>query len=303
MIRHILIPFAADIHSVSDPHEIATLNQAEDLDRRFVAKGPLINRFLMRRIVRVLTFSGGRLPSIAERDDAARQASQRALQARLDGKPVDGLVGGDALQRLAELIQSDADAGSFGPAVQQAIGLLFNGDYRATQESWKAALTLDKAVRSRNPLVYAFLVLSGRLRMAKRILSAGVNGDLAGIHATGIAVHNLVQGFMAMRDMRGNAFVSATASADAAVAKCIFAPPSVLRQARAHGSAGERTYEPGTLFLLNLAAAYDRSPSAAMAFGAGAWSHCPAAKFVPALLRAVWLRAAASPRETGGGHG
>lgn len=302
MIRHILIPFAADIHRVSDPQEIATLNERDDLDRGFAAKGPLINRFLMRRVVSVLTFSGGRLPSIAARGDEARQASQRALQARLDGKAVEDLVGNDALARLAELIQTDANAESFGPAVQQAVGLLFNGDYRATRESWKAALTLDTAVRSRNPLVYAFLMLSGRLRAAKRILAAAVNGDLAGVHATGIAVHNLVQGFMAMRGMRSDAFVSATASADAAAAKCIFAPPGVLRQAVAHGSAGGRTYEPGTLFLLNLAAAYDRSPSAAMAFGAGAWPHCPAAKFVPALLRAVWLRAAAPSRETGGGH-
>ena len=49
----------------------------------------------------------------------------------------------------------------------------------------------------------------------------------------------------------------------------------------------------GTLVILGLEAARERTPGRDVEFMAGNWAQCPAAAFVPALLGAVWKRAIA----------
>jgi hypothetical protein len=45
--------------------------------------------------------------------------------------------------------------------------------------------------------------------------------------------------------------------------------------------------------MLQLDAARERRPGPDVEFMVGSWAHCPAAAFVPALLRVVWERALA----------
>ena len=47
--------------------------------------------------------------------------------------------------------------------------------------------------------------------------------------------------------------------------------------------------------VLELEAARERTPGRDVEFMVGHWAQCPAAAFVPALLRAVWQRAIAAP--------
>jgi hypothetical protein len=46
---------------------------------------------------------------------------------------------------------------------------------------------------------------------------------------------------------------------------------------------------------LELEAARKRTPGRDLEFMVGNWAQCPAAAFVPALLRAVWQRVIAAP--------
>jgi len=52
---------------------------------------------------------------------------------------------------------------------------------------------------------------------------------------------------------------------------------------------------PGTLVVLELDAARARTPGRDLELMTGTWAQCPAAAFVPALLRVVWERAVAAP--------
>src|SRR5439155_24427766 len=105
------------------------------------------------------------------------------------GKP---LWDEEPIAGLAAAVRDMPGAPAIGPTTQQAVGRLFVADYRASSESWIAAGVLDAAVHTRNPLRSILLHLSGRLQRSRRLLADLVHRDLAGVHATGIAVHNLV---------------------------------------------------------------------------------------------------------------
>jgi hypothetical protein len=171
---------------------------------------------------------------------------------------------------------------------------LFVPDYRGTSESWAAAKVLDAAVHTRNPLRAIFLQLSGRLRRSRQLLADLVKDDLAGVHATGIAVHNLVRGFERMRELWSDPRWRSR-PADAVVEQCLFAPPSVLRQATMPGATIAGEVRPGTLVVLELEAARARTPGRDVELMTGTWAQCPAAAFVPALLCVVWEHAVAAP--------
>src|SRR5262249_61798351 len=184
-------------------------------------------------------------------------------------------------------------------ATQHAVGRLFVADYRSNSKSWAAAVTLNTAVQTRDPVRSLFLILSGRLKRARALLAEMVGGDLAGVHATGIAVHNLARGFERMRELWSDPHRRVRSATDAVVAQCLFAPPSVLRQATMPGVTVAGAMRQGTLVVLQLDAAHERTPGPEVEFMVGSWAHCPAAAFVPALLGVVWGRAVAA--EAGAG--
>jgi hypothetical protein len=290
MGRLLRIPGVIDLMRVDTSADIRVLADDSRLDRRFEPRGPLINRMLVQRIRSVLRVDAVPLPSVAPREDRARASAQEALRRRLDpagGKP---LWDRETIAGLAAAVRGSAGAPELGPAAQQAVGRLFVSDYRGSSESWAAARVLDTAVHSRNPLELVVLKLSGRLERSRRLLAALVDGDPAAVHATGIAVHNLVRGFERMRELWAEP--RWRSSADAVVAQCLFAPPSVLRQATVPGATVAGAVRAGTLVMLELDAARERSGGADIEFMVGHWAQCPAAAFVPALLRAVWGQAA-----------
>jgi hypothetical protein len=292
MGRSLRIPGLVDLIRVDAGADIRALADDTRLDRRFEPRGPLINRLLIDRVRSVMRLDGAPLPSVAPRQDRARASAQDALRRRLDpagGKP---LWDDETIAGLAAAVRGNAGAPALGPAAQQAVGRLFAAEYRGSSESWEAARVLDTAVHTRNPLQWIHLRMSGRLAQARRLLAALVNGDRAGVHATGIAVHNLVRGFERMRELwaaRG----WRTRSIDEIVAQCLFAPPSVLRQATMPGVTIAGEVRAGTLVMLELDAARARTPGPELEFMLGHWAQCPAAAFVPALLRAVWERSRA----------
>lgn len=293
MVRSLRIPGLIDLLRVDARPDIRGLASDARLDRRFEPRGPLINRILVHHIRSVLRVDGVPLPSVASRHDARRASAQELLQRRLDPGGPTPLWDDETIAGLAGAVRGNPGAPEIGPAAQQAVGRLFVPDYRGSEESWDAASVLDTAVHTRNPLRSIFLQLSGRLRRSRELLSKLVGGDIAGVHATGIAVHNLVRGFERMRELWRERRWRSPASADAVVAQCLFAPPNVLRQASMPGATVAGTVRPGTLVVLELEAARERAPGPDVAFMAGNWAQCPAAAFVPALLRAVWERAVA----------
>ncbi len=291
MSRSFRIPGLIDLMQVDTGADIRVLADDGRLDRRFERRGPLINRMLVQRIRGALHLYGVPLPSVAPREDRVRASAQEALRCRLDpagGKP---LWDEETIAGLAAAVRADAGAPELGPAAQQAVGRLFVADYRGSGESWAAARVLDAAVHSRNPLERVMLNLSGRLTRSRRLLATLVKDDPAGVHATGIAVHNLVRGFERMHELWAER--RWRSSPDAVVAQCLFAPPSVLRQATMPGATVAGAVRAGTLVVLELDAARERAPGGELAFMQGHWAQCPAAAFVPALLRAVWERASA----------
>jgi hypothetical protein len=291
MVRSIHIPGLVDIKKVDDKADIRTLSLDERLDRRFEPRGPLLNRFLMRRIRGALTLDGKPLSAVAPRGDAERAGDQAALRQRLD--PANGKLWDEAtVAALVAAVRDEPGAPEIGPSAQQAVGRLFAFNYIGDAASWQAAKDLDDAVRTRNPLRSLQLHITGRLRRSRKLLARRVNGDLAGTHATGIAVHNLVRGFTAMRDLwrKGRP----RPSADEAVGRCLFAPQMVLRQATVRGGTLAGEVRPGTLLMYQLDTIRTHAPGADAVFMAGTWAECPAVAFVPALLRVVWERAVAS---------
>src|SRR5437660_4673748 len=280
----------ADVRS-----DIRGLADDTRLDRSFDPRGPLINRILVHRIRSVLRVDGMPLPSVAPRSDAQGARAQDVLRRRLDPAGGMPLWDEETITGLVGAVRSAPGAPALGPATQQAIGRLFAADYKASPQSWAAAGVLDAAVHTRNPLQAAFLHLSGRLRRSRRLLADLVHGDPAGVHATGIAVHNLVRGFERMRELWKEPRWRSASSADAVIEQCLFAPPSVLRQAVMPGATVAGAVRAGTLVILELGAARERAAGRDVEFMLGNWAQCPAAAFVPALLQAVWKGAIAVP--------
>src|SRR5262249_2921324 len=146
--------------------------------------------------------------------------NQAALHQRLD--PAKGPLWDDAtLGRLVAAVRGTAGAETIGPAAQQAGGRLFNQNYVGDAESFQAPKALDDAVHSVDLIRLFNLHLMGQLRRSRRLLTERVGGDLAGVHGTGVAIHNIVRGLEHMRELWRKAPRPAT---DEAVRASLFAP-------------------------------------------------------------------------------
>jgi len=296
MPRPLRIPFLVDLLRISDPSEIRSLGGDARLDRRFDGGGPLLNRILTNRIRRVLAVDGVPLPSVLPRGDGERARNQAALTQKLDAVAVQPIANAATLDELASIVRGEKGTEAIGPAVQQAIGQLFESNYQATPESWQAAQDLDQAVRTPNPLRSIFWRITGRIERAQETLSNLVRGDRAGVHATGIAIHNLVRGIERMRELWAQGRANQRPSIDAVLAHCLVAPAGVLRQATARGITGTGEFRPGTLVNLELEKAREAQPGADVTFLAGTWAQCPAGTWVSAFLGAVWNKALEAER-------
>ena len=84
MSRSLRIPGLIDLVRADTRSDIRGLANDSRLDRRFEARGPLINRILVERIRNVLRIDGVPLPSVAPRQDAERVRTQDTLRRRLE---------------------------------------------------------------------------------------------------------------------------------------------------------------------------------------------------------------------------
>lgn len=290
-MRSIRIPGLVDLIRTDDPGEILGLARDPRLDRDFDRRGPLLNRLVLGRIRRVLQLEGAPFPPVAPADYPGRKASQDRLEERLAARFVAVPAEPAALQALADYVTRRRGAIRSEPVVQQVIGQLFTPTYRATRKSWRAAKVLDTSARSLLSPLPLLWRLTGRLARARRVLAAMVDGDRSGLHATGIAIHNLVESLERMRALADGPDALRRYAPDEAASLSLSAPARVVRQARERGTVASGSFRSGTLVLLGLEAARARTLRLDMAFMTRSWSKCPAHAWVPALLAAVWAKA------------
>ena len=114
MARRIRVPGIVDVVLVADPAEIRALNDEPRLDRKFIPRGPLINRLIVGRIRHWFKIMGQFLPSLLPRGDQVRADRQQELATSLD--PANGatLWSEDQLDALAAYVRGIGDDDAAG---------------------------------------------------------------------------------------------------------------------------------------------------------------------------------------------
>jgi len=92
----------------------------------------------------------------------------------------------------------------------------------------------------------------------------------------------------------GDPALRSSITTDAAVDECLFAPTAVLRKAKTSGEVAGCPFRRGSLFILELGSASKGAANRDLVFLSQSWSHCPAEKWVRALLEGVWTRVLAT---------
>ena len=293
-MKRIHVPGIVDIVQSDDASEIKSLAQDENLDRAYSDQSVAANGHILKQIRETLQIDGKPFPTVAPRCAAGRAEAQDALWKRLTALAPSYADGPAMLEPLAAFVRGDGTPDSCGPLAQQVVGRLFVADFKSSQASWDAALLLEKAPRTLNPLLVASWSVTHEVDKAKQLLSGMVGGDLAAVHAIGVAIHNIVKGVELMRSLYSDSNNRTTLSAETAGGRCIFAPEKVLRQPVAPEGSSEGELETSTLVILNLQDANAKAPDKSLAFLTGTWSQCPAESWVPALLEGIWKRACSS---------
>ncbi|MGA2729131.1 MAG: hypothetical protein ABSE96_15085 [Terracidiphilus sp.] len=297
-MKRIRIPGIVDIVSSDNAAEIEVLAQDLKLDRAYADRSIPVNGKILQRVQDTLQIGGKPFPTVAPRCAEGRATAQDALWKRLNAMAPAYAAGPDKLESLAAFVRGEGSAEMCGPLVQQVVGTLFAPNFKATEDSWNAALVLDQAPRTMNLALLVWWALTKKVDRAKQLLSDMVGGDLAAVHAIGVALHNIVSGVNLMRELYSDPSSRTALSPEVAGNRCLFAPTTVLRQPTDTDSSANGELATGTLVLLNLQAANAKTPNAHLAFLRKTWSQCPAEQWVPALLEGIWLRAC-NPQEQG----
>lgn len=230
------------------------------------------------------------------RKSFGREAQQDALWTRLNAAAPDVRAAPADLEPLAVWIRDSTPDVAVGPLVQQVVGRLFNPSFQAGEHTWAAAQVIAASLAPGNAWRKLAWRMTGKVTRAKASLASMVGGDLAGVHAVSVAIHNVVRGLNRIRDLYRDTSTRETLTPELASQRCLFAPGVVLRQATSPGSVGGCPYAAGTLLLLELEKARQASGDPSMVFLADTWSRCPAEQWVPAMLEGVWRRATAGRR-------
>lgn len=290
-MKRIRIPGVVDIVSSDDASEVEALAQDPKLDRAYGDHSILTNGKILQRVQDTLQIGGKPFPTVVSRYAEGRAAAQEALWKRLNSIAPDYSTGPDELESLAAFVRGAGNDEACGPLVQQVVGQLFSPNFKATVESWNAALVLNQAPRTLNLPLLAWWKITGKVDQAKQLLSGMVGGDLAAVHAIGVAVHNIVSGVILMRELYNDPVNRTALLPEEAGGRCLFAPTSVLRQPTELDNSAGGQLQTGTLVILNLQAANAKTPDSDLAFLRGTWAQCPAEQWVPSLLEGIWRRA------------
>jgi hypothetical protein len=297
-MKRTYFPGITDIVIVTDPAEIRTISNDSRFDRDFIGRGPIRNVRLLRKILRIFSLNGRLFAIILPRTNPSRAAAQEELWSRLNVKADEVKHGPAELEPLAEWVRGIGTEEKVDLLVQQSIGRLFVETFTATEESLAAARMVLQAVGSSNVLKMLGWRISGRLERAKTLLASMVNGDLTGVNAMITARQLIVDGMHKMRQLAADPALRSSITTDAAVDECLFAPATVIRQAKTSGEVGGCPFKRGSLFILGLGSASQGAPNRDLVFLSQSWSRCPAEKWVRALLEGVWTRVAATGRKS-----
>src|SRR5262245_56516288 len=105
MARHIRVSGLVDLLLVTDSSAIRVLNEDPRVDRKFLPRGPLVNRLIVGRIWRWFEIKGEPLPSLAPRADKLRADKQQQLALALDPAGGKTLWSGEQISRLASFVR------------------------------------------------------------------------------------------------------------------------------------------------------------------------------------------------------
>jgi hypothetical protein len=290
MARRIRVPGLVDVVFVTDPSEIRAFNEDPRLDRKFLPRGPLVNRLIVGRIRRRFEIKSQPLPSLAPRGDQVRAEKQQELATALYPASGRALWSDEQLDKLAFFVRGVGTYDGAAITVQEIVGRLFNPLYAADPESWRAAILIDR-FREGFSLIQMIWQITGRLRRARALLVERAKQNRWTMHGTAIGVHGIVRALERMRQLR--ALPDATSfSDDEVLGRCLAPPRQVPRTVEASLAApfvaGEM--QPGALVMLKLEAAEPSAPGAETVFMHGHWNGCPAQAFVTALLQSLWHR-------------
>jgi hypothetical protein len=292
-MKRTYFPGITDIVVVTDPVEIRTVSNDSRFDRGFAGHTPVRNRRRIRKMLRIFSLNGRLFPTMLPRTNLIRAAAQDELWSRLNLKADEVKHGPATLEPLVEWVRGRGSAEQIGPLVQQGVGRLFVETFTATDESWAAARTVLEAASSSDALKMLGWRISGKLERAKTLLASMVNGDLAALNGISVALHHIVDGLYRMRQLASDPTLRSSMSVETVVGECLFAPTTVVRQAKTTGEVGGCPFRRGSLFILGLGSASKGAKGAAnrdLIFLSQSWSRCPAEKWVPALLEGVWTR-------------
>jgi hypothetical protein len=297
-MKRMYFPSITDVVVVTDPVEIRTVSNESRFDRDFAGHVPIRNRQRLRKMLRIFSLNGRLFPTMLPRTDPVRAVAQDELWSRLNRKAAEVKRGPAELEPLAEWVKGIGTAQQLGLLVQRSVGRLFVEAFAATDESWAAACVVLEAASSSNVLKMLVWRISGRLERAKTLLASMVNGDLAAVNGISVALHHIVDGLHKMRQLAADPTLRSSMMTDSAVDECLFAPTTVVRQAKTHGEVGGCPFRRGSLFILRLGTASNGAANRDLVFLSQSWSRCPAEKWVPALLEGVWTRVLATSHES-----
>ena len=290
-MEHKHIPGLVDVIKLSQPADILRVTNDPAFDRGFQQRKPLLNGLLLGRILAVLSFEGRRFPTMSAQQAAGRAKQQDALWQRLNAVAPTFSAGPTELESLAQWVRGDGADAAVGPLVQQVIGRLFSPTFNASAASWAAAQVMASSLAPGNTLRNLVWKITGKVTRAKALLASMVGGDLSGVHAISVAIHNVVKGMHQMRALHRDSSARDALTAESAGRRCLYAPGVVLRQPTSTGTVAGCPYSPNTLVLLELEKARQVSGDESMIFLDNTWSRCPADTWVPAMLEGVWRRA------------
>jgi hypothetical protein len=290
LVKRIKFGGIANIITVDDADTIRALAADERVDRNFILRPP-VNGLILGRIQRNLSYKGFHFPHMVPRNDAVRTTRHEQLWEAFNAKAAAMTQGPDELEALASWIRQDGSGQEPGVLVQQIIGQFFYPDFKATHESWQAALILREDANSKNLPKILWWQLTGKARHAKELLGSLVNDDIVAMHGIAVASHNLVATVGRLRSFYADESLRKTLTPNMAVEQSLSAPPVVYRQALVQGAAAGCPYSKSTLFLLKLKDASRSQQAKDMIFMTGTWSRCPAEQWIPSVIAGTWKRA------------
>jgi hypothetical protein len=293
----ITIPGIVRLVVVKTPDEMLAVNDASLVGRSLSGRGGLVNGSIAAKLAVFRTPDGDIWPAFRDRLDPLRAEHQVALEAELSNVgPLAQRIAPE-IAELGQYVRTAAAQRSTGVIVQQAVGRLFFADYEASEESYRAARTLQSWL-SAGPLHTFWLKRGGALQAALDLIMELSRGNMACAHATALAMDNVVRSIELMRRLARHGDNLAKIEPQDALARTLRAPARVVREARDGGRVGPVRLHARSLVLLAVESARRQCPAdPSFAFFASAWNRCPAHSIVPVLLADVWQ---AARTDTGG---